>query len=150
MAIKQQIDQDLKQALLAGDKTLVTTLRGLKSAILNVEIAKGSRDNGLTDQETMDVLAKEAKQRQESADLYEKGGNQERVKAELQEKSVIKNYLPKQLTEDELVKLIDQTVKELGADSMQQMGPVIGVVKKKAGVTADGTAIARMVKEKLQ
>jgi len=89
MGLKQQIEDDLKTAMLAGDKTLVTTLRGLKSAILNIEVAKGARETGLPDSEITDILAKEAKKRKESADMYVQGASQERAEAELQEKTVI-------------------------------------------------------------
>src|SRR3954462_11571922 len=102
MSLKQQIDRDIKTAMLAGQKTLVTTLRGLKSTILYAEVAKGSREEGLSDPEAIELLAKEAKKRQESADLYKQGGSPERAEAELTEKQVIEQYLPKQLTEDEL------------------------------------------------
>lgn len=71
MTISEQIDADLKQAMLAGDKTLVTTLRGLKSVILYEEVAKGLRDTGLDDDAVITLFSKEAKKRQESADLYE-------------------------------------------------------------------------------
>src|SRR6185369_11783185 len=98
--LKVRIDQDLKTALLAGDKTLATTLRGLKSAILYVEVAKGVRDEGLSDEEIVTLLAKEAKKRQESADLYVQGGSQERADAELAEKKAIEVYLPQQLSDD--------------------------------------------------
>jgi len=150
MSVKQQIDQDLKTAMLAGDKTLTTTLRGLKSAILNVEIEQGKRDSGLSDDESISVLSKEAKKRQESVDLYKQGGNQEKADAELQEKTVIEKYLPEQISEEEIVKLIDQVISDTGANSMQQMGQVIGQVKQKVGASADGGTIARLVKEKLQ
>ncbi len=89
MSIKQQIDQDLKQALLSGKKDLVTTLRGLKSAILYVEVAQNKRETGLPDQEVIEVFTREAKKRQESADLYAQGGNAEKQQAELTEKKII-------------------------------------------------------------
>ena len=149
MSLKQQIDQDLKQAMLAGDKTLVTTLRGLKSAILNVEVAKGSREQGLSDEEIIPLLAKEAKQRQESAALYVQGNNQEKAAAELQEKTVIEKYLPEQLSEDEIKKVINEVISTMGEVSMAQMGQVIGAVKQKTGATADGATVARLVKERL-
>src|SRR5437879_2903064 len=94
MSLKQQIDKDIKTEMLAGEKTLVTTLRGLKSVILYAEVATGSRDKGLSDQEIVELLAKEAKKRQESAELYQKGGSQDRAEAELAEKQVIERYLP--------------------------------------------------------
>lgn len=150
MSLKQQIDQELKQAMLAGDKTLTSTLRGLKSAILYVEVAKGSREQGLSDPEIIDVLTKESKKRQESADLYAQGGNNERQQAELTEKEVIDKYLPAQLSDDELSVLVDDVIKQLGIDSMKDMGKVIGAVKQKAGAGADGGRIAATVKAKLE
>ncbi len=149
MAIKQQIEDDLKQAMLAGDKVLTTTLRGLKSAILNVEIAKNAREQGLSEPEVVDVLSKQAKQRQESADMYTQGGGDDRAAAELAEKAVIEKYLPKQMDEAELNTIIDQAINETKAAGMQAMGQVIGLVKQKTAGQADGATIARLVKEKL-
>lgn len=147
--IKEQIDIDLKAAMLGGHKVLVTTLRGLKSAILYVEVAKGSRDVGLSDAEVIDVLTKEAKKRQESADLYKQGGNFEKEAAELEEKAVIARYLPAQLSTEAVQAVIDEVVSGMGDVTIQQMGQVIGAVKAKTGATADGAEIARLVKEKL-
>lgn len=149
MSLKTTIDADLKTAMLAGDKTLVTTLRGLKSAILNVEVEKGVRDIGLPDDEIIALLQKEAKKRQESADLYVQGNSQERADVELAEKQVIEKYLPAQLSEDELKTMVDEVIAGMGEVSMQQMGQVIGAVKAKAGAAGDGATIARLVKEKL-
>lgn len=147
--LKQRLDQDLKQALLAGDKVLVTTLRGLKSVILYAEVAKGVRDTGLSDDEIVALLSKEAKKRQESADLYNQGGNEEKAQAELHEKTVIEGYLPKQLSDEELGKLIDDVITEVSASGPQAMGQVIAGVKQKSGAQADGARIAVMVKERL-
>ncbi|HEX7963158.1 MAG TPA: GatB/YqeY domain-containing protein [Candidatus Saccharimonadales bacterium] len=148
--LKDRLDQDLKKALLAGDKVLATTLRGLKSVILYAEVAKGVRDSGLPDDEIIALFGKEAKKRQESADLYKQGGNAERAEAELAEKKVIEGYLPQQLSDDELGKAVDDAMAELGASGPQAMGQVIGAVKQKVGASADGSRIAQMVKERLQ
>jgi uncharacterized protein YqeY len=150
MAIKQRIDADLKAAMLGGDKTLANMLRGLKSAILYVEVAKGSRESGLSDAETIEVLSKEAKKRQESIDLYKQGGNEERAAAELAEKQAIEQYLPPQLSEEELAGIIDRAIQDTGAQGMQAMGQVIGAVKQQTAGQADGATIARLVKERLQ
>ncbi len=149
MGVKQRIDTDLKTAMLAGDKTLVTTLRGLKAAILNVEVAENARDTGLSEDKIITVLQKEAKKRQESADLFAQGGNDEKAQAELAEKTVIEKYLPAQMSDEELSGLIDEVIAESGASGMQAMGQVIGAVKAKAGTAADGAVIARLVKERL-
>ncbi len=149
MSIKEQIEQDIKQAMLSGNKTLVTTLRGLKSAILNAEVAKGARASGLPDTEIIDILAKEAKKRQESADMYNQGGRPESADAEMTEKQVIEKYLPAQLAESDISQLVSDVIAEQGASGMQAMGQVIGVVKQRTAGSADGAVIARIVKEKL-
>jgi uncharacterized protein len=147
--LKTRIDQDLKTALLAGDKVLATTLRGLKSTILYAEVAKGARSDGLPDDEIITLLGKEAKKRQESADLYKQGGSAEKAQAELDEKVVIERYLPAQLSDEELAAIIDEAVTTSGATGAQGMGQVIGVVKQKVGATADGGRIAGLVKKRL-
>ena len=147
MSIKNQIDKDLKQAMLAGDKTLVTTLRGVKSAILYAEVSDNARDSGLTDDKIITILQKEAKKRQESADLYGKGGNLEKQEAELAEKEIINQYLPEQLSEAEIVKLVDESINKVGNDQ-QKMGQIIGMVKSESGGNADGALVAKIVKER--
>ena len=149
MSIKQQIDADLKTAMLGGDKVLTTTLRGLKSAILDMEVAQNKRDTGLSEEEVTGILVKESKKRQESADLFTQGGNTIKAAEEKQEKEVIAKYLPAQLSEEDIVKLVDEAIATTGASGMQAMGQVIGMVKQKAGASADGSIIARIVKEKL-
>lgn len=149
MSLKARIDRDLKQAMLSGDKTLVTTLRGLKSVILYAEVEKGSREQGLADEDVTQLLTKEAKKRQESADLYRQGGNEDRAAAELTEKVVIEKYLPEQMSEAEIAQLIDLAMKELGANNSQQMGQVIGKVKAETKGAADGATIARLVQQRL-
>jgi uncharacterized protein YqeY len=149
MTIKQQIEQDLKQAMLGGDKTLTTTLRGVKSAILDAEIAKGVRDKGLVEEEVIALLQKEAKKRQDSADLFKQGGNTEKAQAELAEKRQIETYLPAQLSENELSDIVEEAIKELGVSGPQAMGQVIGQVKQRTGGKADGGRIAAIVRERL-
>jgi uncharacterized protein len=148
--LKQQLEQDVKKALLSGDKGLATVLRGLKSVILYAEVAKGARDEGLSDEEIIALFSKEAKKRQESADLYRKGGDESRASAELAEKTIIEAYLPKQLTDDELIRIVDSTIAELGMSDVQAMGQVIGQVKQKTAGQADGARIARLVKQRLE
>lgn len=147
--LKQQIEQDLKTALLAGDKDRALVLRSLKSAILYAEVAKGARDSGLSDEELTAILAKEAKKRQESADLYKQGGDETRAATELAEKVIIEAYLPKQLSDEELVQIINVVIADLGVSGPQAMGQVIGAVKKQTAGAADGAKIAQLVKERL-
>jgi uncharacterized protein YqeY len=148
--IKQLLDSDLKSALLGGDKDRAEVIRGIKSVILYAEVAAGSRESGgLDDAAVLALIAKESKKRQESADLYVQGGSQEKADKELAEKAIIDSYLPAQLSEAELTTLIDEAITSTGATSPAQMGQVIGAVKAKAGASADGALIARLVKERL-
>jgi uncharacterized protein YqeY len=147
--LEQQIEADIKTALLGGDSVRVSALRQVKSVLLNVKVANGTRDIGLSDDEVITLLAKEAKKRQESADLYVQGGNQTMADKELSEKALIETYLPTQLTEAEITSLIDQAITDIQPAGMSGMGQVIGAVKAKAGAAADGSVVARLVKERL-
>ncbi len=147
--LKQQLEQDLKKALLGGDRERAMVIRSLKSAILYAEVAQGLRDKGLDDESVTALIAKEAKKRQESADLYIKGGDQARANAELSEKAIIEEYLPKQLSDDELATIVDEVIAGLTVTGPQAMGQAIGQVKQKTAGQADGGRIAQMVKEKL-
>jgi uncharacterized protein YqeY len=150
LTLEERLEQDIKAALLSGDKTRATTLRMLKAVLLNVKVAQGKRDSGLNDEEVQAVFSKESKKRQESADLYRQGGNQEKAEAELAEKALIDAYLPEQLSEAEVSALVDEVIKDSGAAGPAAMGQVIGQVRSKAGPAADGALIARIAKEKLQ
>jgi uncharacterized protein YqeY len=149
MALEVTLEQDLKQAMLAREEQTTSVLRMLKSSLLYAKVAAGSRDKPLDDTVVQDIFAKEAKKRQESADLYRQGGNEEKAEAELHEKAIIERYLPAQLSEAELVPIIDGVIADTGASGPAQMGQVIGAVKKQTGASADGALIARLVKERL-
>lgn len=147
MTLKDQLNQNIKTSLLAGDKTTAEVLKGLKSAILYEEVAQKVRDTGLSDEAVLVVLAREAKKRAESAELYKKAGEDARAETELSEKQIIDAYLPKQMSDDELTVIVDEVIAGLGDKA--QMGPVIGAVRSKVGTSADGGRIAAIVKSKL-
>lgn len=149
-SLKQRLDSDVKQAMLAGDALRLDTLRGLKSVILYAEVAAGKREQGLADDEIETLFAKEAKKRQESADLYLQGGSPERAEKELAEKSIIESYLPERLDDEALGVIIDEVIAAQGPVTPQAMGAIIGAVKQRVGNTADGGTIAKLVKEKIQ
>lgn len=149
-SLKQRLDSDVKQAMLAGDALRLETLRGLKSAILYAEVAAGKREQGLADDEIETLFAKEAKKRQESADLYTQGGSSERAEKELAEKTIIESYLPERLDDEALGVIIDEVIAAQGPVTPQAMGAIIGAVKQRVGNTADGGTIAKLVKEKIQ
>lgn len=149
MALKEQLQNDMKAALLGGDRFAGDVIRGLKAAILNEEVAKNKRDEGLGDSEIEQVIAREVKKRRESIVLFEQNGRGDLAETEQKELTIIEKYLPAQLSEDEVRALVDEAIATTGAASPQAMGQVIGAVKAKAGTAADGALVARIVKEQL-
>lgn len=147
--LEQKIEQDLKAALLNHDSVKVSTLRGLKSALLDYKVSHGSRGQLVPDEEVIRLLAKESKKRQESIDLYVQGADSNRAEAELTEKAILDSYLPEKLNEQELVAIIDQVIAEIGAQDKSVMGKVITEVKVRTQGAADGAMIASLVKNKL-
>lgn len=147
--MQEKIESDLKAALLAGEKHKVETLRGLKSAIHNETIAQGAKDTGLNDEQIQKVLTRESKKRAEAAELYKQGGNNERAEAELTEKSIIDDYLPEQMDETQIAAAVDEEFTKMQSPTVADMGRIIGTIKAKLGAGADGAAIARLVKKKL-
>lgn len=145
--IKNQIDADLKTALLSGDKELTTTLRTIKSVILDAEVATGKREEGLDDDSIINILIKESKKRNDSANIYKQAGDNERAKKELAENEVISKYMPKMMSQDEITELAKEVIDSIENPSIQQMGQIIGQVKSKTGPLADGALIAKIVKE---
>ncbi|MHB1865137.1 MAG: GatB/YqeY domain-containing protein [Candidatus Saccharimonadales bacterium] len=145
--IEAQIEQDLKSAMLARDREKVDTLRGIKSTFLYAKVAAGTRDKGLSDEEAMKLLQKEAKKRLESAELYKQGGEQERADKELKEKQIIEAYLPEKMSEQELEMMINQVLSD---NPDANMGQIIAEVKMKTAGSADGADIARIVKAKIE
>lgn len=149
MALKEQIQNDMKAALLSGSRFEGDTLRNLKAAILNEEVAKGKREEGLGDDEIEQVIVREVKKRRESIALYEQNGRSELADGEKKELKVLEKYLPQQLSEDEVRALVDEAIATLSADGPGMIGQVIGAVKVKAGNAADGAIIAKLAKEQL-
>lgn len=149
MALKEQIQNDMKAALLSGSRFEGDTLRNLKAAILNEEVASGKRDEGLDDAQIEQVIVREVKKRRESIALYEQNGRGELADGEKKELEVLEKYLPKQLSEDEVRVLVGEAIATLSADGPQMMGQVIGAVKATAGNAVDGAMVARIVKEQL-
>ena len=145
-----RIQDDMKAALLGGHRFEGDTLRNLKAAILNEEVAQGKRDEGLDDAEVEKIIAREVKKRRESIKLYEENNRPELAEPEKEEIAVLEKYLPQMMSEADITTLVDSVIAGMGDVSMAQMGQVIGAVKAKAGNAADGALVARIVKEKLQ
>jgi len=146
--MENQIKEDLKKAQLARDEKLVSTLRMLLSELTYARVRKGP-EAVLDDNEIISVVQKELKKRQESIEAFEKGGRPELAANEQLEVDILKVYLPPQLSEEELTKLVDDAISETGASSMSDMGKVIGMVMAKAGQSATSSQVSALVKQKL-
>lgn len=150
MGIKQQIEADIKTAMLAGDKKRATILRTIKSVILDAEISKGKREEGLSEPELVSIISKEAKKRQDAAELYKTAGEQEREQNETLEHQILTDYLPKQLDDTELENIVVSVISEQqGPIGLQDMGKIIAAVREKSEGKADGSRIAAAVKAKI-
>ncbi|MEX2006776.1 MAG: GatB/YqeY domain-containing protein [Candidatus Saccharimonadales bacterium] len=143
------MDQDIKKALLAGDKRLAETIKTFK-ATLKYESSQKGQTGDLSDSQFQQILRREAKKRAETAEIYQKAGEVARAEQEMTEKAVIEQYLPQVMTEDQLKSLIDTELQKIGHHSPTDMGKIIGAVMAKAQGRADGAAVSRLVKEALE
>lgn len=141
-----QIQSDLKNAQLSRDEVKVSTLRLLLSEIHNIQIEKGSE---VSDQDIVSVLQREVKKRKEAAIGFRSGGREESALKEEAELKILEEYLPSQLSNKELTNLVQDTINELGAKSLADMGKVMGVVMGKVSGRADGGTASAIVKERL-
>jgi len=149
VALKAQLDNDIKAALLSGDRFVAAVLRDFKAAILNEEVAQRKRDEGLSDEDIEKIFAKEVKKRHESAALYDQADRAELAETERSEARILEAYLPEQVSEEEIQTVVTTVITDLGVSGPAAMGQVIGAVKAKLGNTADGATIARLVKTSL-
>ena len=149
MALKAQFDNDIKAALLSGDRFTASVLRDFKAAVLNEEVAQKKREDGLSDEDIEKVLAREVKKRAESAAIYDGAERSELAQQERAESKVLEKYLPAQVSEAEIKTAVDEAIVATGANNPSMMGQVIGAVKSQLGNTADGATIARLVKDAL-
>ena len=150
MSVKERINNDLKAALLGGDHFKCDVLRAVKAVILNEEVALGKREEGLEDSIVEQLVAKEIKKRNESAEIYNQAGRKELADKELSEVEILSHYLPPQLSEEEILKIIESLVSKLEIKDQSGMGQLIGLVKKQLGNSADGSVIAKLVKRVIE
>jgi len=146
LALIDDIKNDLKDAMLSKEKLKVSTLRLLLSSIKYRQIEKGEE---LDDNEIIAVLSTEVKKRRESAEEYSKAERKELAEKEEAEIKVIEKYLPEQMTDDEITKLIDQAIDDTGAESKKDMGKVMQQLMPKTKGRADGRKVSQIVTEKL-
>lgn len=148
MDLFDKVSADIKAAMLARDHARLEALRGIKKEFLEAKTAKGS-DGTLTDDAAMKVLVKMVKQRKESAEIYNQQNRPELAGEELAQAAVIEEYLPKQLSGEELTEELKKIIAQTGATSAKEMGKVMGVASKALAGRADGRAISAKVKELL-
>jgi len=148
MTLKAQLQDDLTTAMKARDTVRLATIRMALTAVTNEEVA-GKQSRELTDDDVLKVLARELKKRKEAAAAFSEAGKDDRAQAELAEAAVLEEYLPAQLSDDELVALVTAAVAESGATNPQGMGAVMKIVQPKIAGRADGSRVAAEVKRQL-
>ena len=149
MILQQRVDSDLKEAMRAKEAAKLGVLRMLKSALKYAAIAKSDAEAELGDAEAVQVIRKQAKQRQDSIESFEKGGRAELADKEKQELAILNTYLPQGMSPDELAKIVRETIAELGATSKAHMGAVMKALQAKAGGRADGKTLSTEVGRQL-
>ena len=154
MHLKEQIDIDLTQALKAKDEPKVGVLRMLKSAIIKKEKSPDfaqtkDQDLEISDPEIMKIVAKEIAQREEAAQMYKQASRTELAEKEIKETEFLKKYLPQQLSEEELNKIIDRVIVEVSASEIKDMGKVMAKLIPELGGRADGGKVSQIVRDKL-
>lgn len=144
--ITDTISAKIMEAMKAHDEIRLSTLKLLLSA-LNYE--KIDKQHHLTEEEELAVVRREAKKRKDSIEIYQKAGATDRADKEKKELAILEEYLPAQMTDGDLEKLVEEAMRETGATSLADTGKVIGFVMSKSGGNADGAKVAQMVKTKL-
>lgn len=146
MSLLEKIQADLKESLKAKDGAKVSTIRFLMSAIHNAKIEKGQE---LSDEDVVDVVQKQIKQRKESITEFVKGNRADLVEKETKEMEILQEYLPEQLSESEIEELVDKVVKNTSASSLGDMGEVMGKVSGELRGKADMSQVSKIVRKKL-
>jgi hypothetical protein len=146
MSFEQRLNEDLKNAMRSGDKLRLETIRSLKTMLKNAQIEKMRE---LTDDEVLQLLNSAAKRRKESIEQFRNSGREDRAAEEEKELAIIQAYLPAQLDESEIEKIVVETIAEVNATSPKDMGKVMGAIMPKVKGRADGKLIQQIVKSKL-
>ena len=149
--LRGRIEEELKLAIRSQDKRRMATLRLIAAAIKDRDIqSRGSgKDDTPTDADLQALLMKMIKQRKESAEMYEKGGRPDLAAQEREEIAIIEEFLPRQMTEEEIAEAVAATIEEVGAQSLKDMGKVMGALKGRYAGQMDMAKASRLVKEKL-
>jgi uncharacterized protein YqeY len=146
---KQNLQEDLKQSMLARTELKTSVLRMLISAINYYEIQKGGAGYHATEEDIMTVTQNQAKQRRDSIEQFKTAGRQELVDKETKELEILSTYLPEQMSEEEITKLVKEAISQTGATSMADMGKLMGALMPKVKGKADGNLVSKIVREQL-
>jgi uncharacterized protein YqeY len=150
MSLKDQVSEAIKAAMKSGDKVRLETVRSIKKAILEKEVAvRPSGQEALTEAQEMEVLVQLAKQRRDSIAQYQNAGRTDLANQEAQELAILEEYLPQQLSDAEIEQAIDEIITQVGASSAKDMGKVMGPAMQKLKGKADGKKVQEVVKHKL-
>jgi len=147
MSLTTTINADIKAAMLAKEKEKLEALRAIKSAILIANTEKNAGE--ISEEDEIQLLKRLVKQRKESAATYTEAGRNDLAEKEESQASIIEKYLPKQLSEEEMQKIIDEIIAQTNADSMKDMGKIMGLAVKKTAGKADNKALSEIIKKKL-
>ena len=147
MTLEKTINNDIKAAMLARDKKKLEALRAVKSALLLAKTGKDISGGEIPGQVEMSILQKLVKQRKESAEIFKSQNRNDLAEVELFQASIIEKYLPEQISEEELHKIIEKIISETGASSIREMGKVMGMAAKQLAGKADNKTIAAIVKQ---
>lgn len=145
--LKDQIQEDLKTAMFAKDSVSLLAIRALKASILKFETSGSGKE--LNDEVVIDLAKKEVKQRKDSIEQFEKAGRPELAEKEMAEIKILEKYIPTQMSEEEIKKIVEETMKETGANSAKDMGKLMGALMGKVKGKADGGLVNKVVKEAL-
>jgi uncharacterized protein YqeY len=148
MSLQVQVMDKMKEAMKAKDTVALQALRAVKSAFLLAKTETGAQSE-LSEEQEIKIIQKQVKQRKDSAAIFLQQGREDLATPELQEIAILEQFLPKALSETEIATVVVETIKELGASGMHDMGKVMGVVSKKIAGQADGKMIADLVKKHL-
>lgn len=147
---KAQLREDLKQSMLAKDEIKTSTLRMVISAIGYFEIEKGGAGYEATEEDVQTVISRQVKQRKDAIEQFETAGRSDLVGKEMKEMTILQSYLPEQMSEEDIKKLVQEAIAQTHAASSQDMGKVMGVLMPKVKGKADGSLVSKVVKEALQ
>lgn len=150
MSLKDRITEDIKTAMKSKDKVRLETVRSIKKLLLEKEVSvRPEGRETLTETEEMELLAQLAKQRRDSIEQYRQGGREELAEQEAAELAIIEEYLPRQLSDEEVGVIIDEVIAQVGASSPKDMGKVMGPAMQELKGKADGKKVQQLVKDKL-